>query len=50
MCEENMLNRVNKVVIMIILGTFTIAELLYIAPEYKWGLEQVYVLVATVFK
>jgi hypothetical protein len=48
--EENMLIRINKMAIMIILGTFTLAELLYLAPEYKWGLGQVYALVVTLLK
>lgn len=50
MCEENMLSRVNKMVIMIIIGTFTVVELLYISPEYKWGVGQVYALLVTIFK
>ena len=45
-----MLSRVNKITIMIILGTFTMIELLYIPNEYKWGIEQVCALVRLIFK
>lgn len=37
------------ILIIILLGTFTLVELLYIAPEYKWGLKQVYELLITIF-
>jgi hypothetical protein len=50
MFNENLLVRINKIVIMIILGTFILAELLYIPLEYKWGLQQVCELVTTILK
>lgn len=37
MDTKHRLTRVNKMVIMILLGIFTVAELMYIAPEYTWG-------------
>lgn len=50
MSKKDMVTRANRLFIMIILGTFTFAELLYLAPEYRWGLDQAFVLVATIFK
>lgn len=50
MCKGNILNRINKMVILIIIGTFTAVELLYIPQEYIWGVGQVYTLLVTIFK
>jgi len=50
MREKERLTRVNKLLIMIVLGTFTLAELLYLAPEYKWGVGEVCRLMATILK
>lgn len=41
--------RVNRMVIMILLGTFTLAELLYLAPEYSWGVGQIRTIMAMIF-
>lgn len=41
--------RVNRMVIMILLGTFTMAELLYLAPEYTWGMGQVRKIITMIF-
>jgi len=37
-------------VILIIIGTFTMTELMYLHPEYKWGLGKAYALIASIFK
>lgn len=49
MDSEQKLARMNKMVIMILLGTFTLVELLYLAPEYAWGIGQVRTLMAMIF-
>ncbi len=48
MKTDKRLSRINRIVIMIILGTFTAAELMYLAPEYKWGLSEVREIVAMI--
>lgn len=40
---------VNKLVIMILLGLFTVAELMYIAPEYTWGIKGIREIIAMIF-
>lgn len=49
MDAERRLVRVNKMVIMILLGIFTVAELMYIAPEYTWGIHELREIVSTIF-
>ena len=43
---ERKAGRVNRLVIMIILGIFTVAELMYIAPEYTWGIREIITLIS----
>lgn len=50
MSEKERLIRANKLFIMIVIGTFTLAELMYLAPEYKWGLGEFWGLVVTIFR
>jgi len=49
MDAEHRLARVNKMVIMILLGIFTVAELLYIAPEYSWGILELREIIIMIF-
>ena len=48
--NRDMLTRVNRIAIMIIIGTFTAAELLYLAPEYGWGVGEVRGVLAMILK
>jgi hypothetical protein len=45
-----MLKRIQNIVIMIVIGLFTLAELLYLAPEYKWGAAEVWTLAVRIFR
>lgn len=38
--SEHWLVRLNRMAIMSLLGVFTVAELMYIAPEYTCGLRE----------
>lgn len=49
MDTEQRLSRVNKIVIMILLGIFTVAELMYIAPEYSWGIRELREIITMIF-
>lgn len=49
MDRERRLARVNTMVIMILLGTFTLVELLYLAPEYSWGIGQIRTIMTMIF-
>lgn len=49
MDAEHRLARVNKMVIMILLGIFTVAELMYIAPEYTWGVQKIWEILVMIF-
>ena len=50
MGRESMLAKLNRMGIMIFLGIFIVAELLYLAPEYKFGLGEACRLVAMMLK
>jgi hypothetical protein len=39
----------NKLLIVMLVGLFTAAELLYLPPEYKFGLAQLFALVKGIF-
>lgn len=41
--------KVNRMAIMILLGIFILAELLYLAPEYSWGMGQIRSIMAMIF-
>lgn len=45
-----MLTRLQTLAIMIIIGTFTLVQLLYIPNEYKWGLESAYTILKSILK
>lgn len=49
MDAKHWLAGVNKMVIMILLGIFTVAELMYIAPEYTWGIREIYAIITMIF-
>lgn len=49
MDAEHRLASLNKMVIMILLGIFTVAELLYIAPEYSWGIQELREIISMIF-
>lgn len=49
MDAEHRLAGVNKMVIVILLGIFTVAELMYIAPEYTWGIREIYEIITMIF-
>lgn len=48
--KQNKPSSANKMLILIILGTFTLVELLYIPDEYRWAFDKAYSLLVCIFK
>ncbi len=42
--------RINRMIIMIVLGVFTAAQILYMPFEYLWAMNRVYSLIVSIFR